>query len=134
MSLSFKNGIETEFGFSQKDYIGKVNPNGNFPVVYKSEETIRNDLNSIDSLYIYTDIVEYQIVGDENAPLLQVVSTTGTRDTVIDKIYDTPQYVPLLRNNIERIDIDIRSDLGKNIQFTSGRVVIKLHFRRKSFY
>ena len=39
-----------------------------------------------------------------------------------------------MRSNIETIEIDIRSDLGEKIQFQSGQVIIKLHFRRKNFY
>ena len=39
-----------------------------------------------------------------------------------------------LFHNIESIEIDIRTDLGKPIYFTSGRVVVKLHFRRKNYF
>ena len=58
----------------------------------------------------------------------------GDNKTFVDKIYDTLHYVPVIRNNIETIDIDIRSELGKPIQFTTGRVITKLHFRKRSYY
>ena len=103
-------------------------------MVYRSDNPVMNSLNSIDTLLIYSPLVDYQYVGDEIAPLLQVVSAEEPQTTFINKIYDTPHYVPVIRNNIETIEIDIRSDLGKPIQFTSGRVVVKLHFKKKNFY
>jgi hypothetical protein len=35
---------------------------------------VRTKINYINALYIYSDICEYQIVGDTEAPLLQMVS------------------------------------------------------------
>jgi hypothetical protein len=46
------------------------------------------------SLYIYSDICEYQLVGDTEAPLLQVVSTTNVNENYVEKIFDLPHYIP----------------------------------------
>jgi hypothetical protein len=128
-TLEFTNGIEREFGFKANNFTGIEG------FTHISDKPIRNIINSIDALYIYSDIVEYQIVGDINAPLLQVVASTETKtNPYVDKIYDSPHYVPVSRTNIESIEIDIRSDLGKPIYFQSGRVMVKLHFRRKHLY
>jgi hypothetical protein len=127
-NLEFINGIEKDFGFNENQLTGRGVD------AFSSDFKVRDSINNIDTFYVYSDIVEYQIVGDINAPLLQVVSSATITGSVIDKIYDTPHYVPVLRNNIETIDIDIRTDLGNPIQFTSGRVVIKLHFRKRSIY
>ena len=128
----FTNGIEAAFGFTESSFIGEVE--NNQVRAYHSQNIVNTKLNKINSLYIYTDIVEYQIVGDVNAPLLQVVSTSYDNANIVEKIYDAPHYIPVLRNNIETIEIDIRSDLGEKIHFQSGQVIIKLHFRRKNFY
>jgi hypothetical protein len=96
---------------------------------------VQTKINYINALYIYSDICQYQIVGDTEAPLLQVVSAIESNDDFyIEKIYDSPHYVPVARNNLENITIDIRSDLGNPIQFQSGRIVVKLHFRKRNYY
>ena len=74
------------------------------------------------------------MVGDTESPLLQVVSTMNSTNDYIEKFFTSPHYVPLARNNLETVEIDIRSDLGKPIQFQSGKVIVKLHFRKRSFY
>ena len=125
--IIFENGLNEVLGFDNNVFEGADD------VIYKSDYKVSNNLNTIYGLYIYTDIAEYQIVGDESAPLLCVTSTSGNTD-IIDKIYDSPHYVKVARNNIETIEIDIRSEFGKPIQFKSGQVVIKLHFRKKFSY
>ena len=45
-----------------------------------------------------------------------------------------PHYIPVSRNNIDTIEIDIRSEFGEPIYFTSGTVVVKLHFKKTNYY
>ena len=42
---------------------------------------------------------------------------------------DRPHYLPVSKNNIEKIEIHITDDLGKMIDFGKEKVVVKLHFR-----
>ena len=102
--------------------------------VFPADQTVGSDFNYIRSLYKYLDICQYQLVGDTEAPLLQVVSTNNTNENYVEIIYDSPHYVPLSRNNLETIEVDIRSDLGEPIQFQSGKVVVKLHFRKIGYF
>ncbi|KAJ8030073.1 hypothetical protein HOLleu_29649 [Holothuria leucospilota] len=69
-------------------------------------------LNAVHHLFVYTDIIESQIVGHVKAPLLKTVPVHG--ESVIDTI-----------------EIDIRDDTGKKVSFERGRVIVKLHFRQK---
>jgi hypothetical protein len=124
--LYFHYKAESIFGFSDKLYEGRIDE-------YISERRY-NKINNINSLYIYSDILEYQYVGDVYAPLLRVVTVENKNNVYVDSIYDSPHYVPVLRNNIETIDIDIRSDNGNQILFQTGKVLVKLHFRRKNLY
>jgi hypothetical protein len=93
-------------------------------------------LSDISNFYVYSDIVDYQFVGNEQAPLLRVIPTgdlvKGLNFT--SKIFDTPHYIPVASIYLDMIEIDIRNHLGLPIYFTSGEVVVKLHFRRKSLY
>jgi hypothetical protein len=93
-------------------------------------------LSDISNFYVYSDIVEYQFVGNEQASLLRIIPTgdlvKGLNFTI--KIFDSPHYIPVARINLAMIEIDIRNHLSLPIYFTSGEVVVKLHFRRKSLY
>jgi len=47
----------------------------------------------------------------------------------IQKINDISHYFPISNNEINSIEIDIKDDTGKEIQFNQERVVVGLHFR-----
>jgi len=49
--------------------------------------------------------------------------------SLLHESYTTPHYVPVKRSNIDTIEIDIKTDSGEAIQFNSGKLLIKLHFR-----
>ena len=130
VTLTFTNKVEKEFGFTASEFVCKKTGD-----VFTSDLKVKNVLNTLNTLYVYSDIVEYQVVGDVNAPLLQVVASNHSSGTTyVDKIYDSPHYVPVSRSNIDSIEINILTEFGRAIQFTSGRVIVKLHFRRKNLF
>ncbi len=84
------------------------------------------------TLFVYCDIVEPQYVGNTRAKLLRAVevpNNTKCGDQIVIK-YDNPHYVPLLVNDFEDIEIDIKDDTGETIPFMFGRTRLKLHFRK----
>ena len=82
------------------------------------------------ALYVYTDVIENQRVGDVSAPLLRIVPTDPKKTGhVITHSYQMPHYLPVKTNYIDTIQIDIRSDFGEKVPFQCGKVVVKLHFR-----
>ena len=127
--IDFTDDIHKEFGFTLKSIQAMQNATS-FHAINK----IPDVLNPINSLYIYSDIVEHQFVGDEVAPLLRVVAVTGSNNygEIVNRIFTSPHYIPVSRNYIETIRLDIRDDTGEKIQFSPGKVLIKLHF--KPFY
>lgn len=78
--------------------------------------------------YIYTDVVDYQYVGNIKAPLLRVVHFP--KDT---RIISFPHihYLPLNKTCISSIRIYIRDVEGRSYPFTNGTAMFKLHFRKK---
>lgn len=89
-------------------------------------------VGGMDSLWIYSDIVMPQMVGNRSVPLLRVIPARGNDygETVVVN-YEHPQFLPLSRNTIQSIDIKICNTYGiASIPFGSD-VFIKLHFRRK---
>lgn len=89
----------------------------------------------INHVYVYSDIAKYVMVGDQVAPLLRIVplqSYVGNnRLDHYTHIYNNPHYVPVSRQHIESIHIDLRSDTGQYVPFTTGRSFVKVHFRQK---
>ena len=133
--FTFYDEIEQVFGFSRSQYIGgKTTREKQF--VIPSHKTLNQNASEISNFYIYSDIVDYQIVGDEQTPLLRIVPTGSVSKGINSnsKIFDSPHYLPVSRNNIDTIEIDIRNHFGEPILFTTGEVVVKLHFKRKSYY
>ena len=101
VTLNFENDMHKTFGFLERQYKGlKKQPNGK-RVVFKSEGTLNNYLNEINIFYVYSDIVEYQVVGDVNAPLLRLVASNQTNGLkFMSKVFDSPHYLPVSRNNM----------------------------------
>lgn len=83
------------------------------------------------TLYIYTDIVDHQIVGDAYVPLLRCIPVQGKAGDCINNIYDKPHYIPLNKHHIDTITIEIKADQNKNVPFRFGKVIVKLHFRTR---
>ena len=92
------------------------------------------DINcNLKTLYVYCDICEPQYVGDSRTKLLKTVEVPDNSkygDQVFLN-YSNPHYVPLLVNEFEQIEIDIKDDTDCRIPFMFGRTRLKLHFRKR---
>ena len=83
------------------------------------------------SLYVYCNVCAPQIVGDVYAPLLRCVPIRGNRGEHIMKTYSDPHYISVTDRQVDVIEINIRDDAGELVPFTFGKLVCKLHFRRR---
>ena len=100
------------------------------------------DIVRIHSLINYSDIVEYNIVGDTKAPLLRCfpfilnlkggdIITTG--QCMNYQTFTNLQFRPLLKNSFHSIHIDMRDPSGEKIPFLSvGITCLVLMFRKTS--
>ncbi|GBN09809.1 hypothetical protein AVEN_224484-1 [Araneus ventricosus] len=79
-------------------------------------------------LFLYTEIVESQTVGDVFAPLFRIVNVTGSDGEMVYVQYDRPYYISLSRKIIDTIEIVIRTHRGER-----GRSYVKLHLRQIYF-
>ena len=96
----------------------------------------------IHHLMIYTDLIEYNNVGDTKAPLLRCfpfISKLKSGDIIITghyKNYQTfsnLQFRPLLKNSFHSIHIDLRDTSGEKILFVSvGITRLVLMFQKAS--
>ena len=92
------------------------------------EPTFAYDIVRIHSLMIYTDIVEYNIVGDTKAPLLRCfpfISKLKSGDIITTgqymnyQTFSNLQFRRLLKNSFHSIHIDLRDTSGEKILFVS---------------
>ena len=91
------------------------------------------ELNAgLQSLFVYCDIVEPNLVGDTSAQLLRVVEIPPKSEfgEPITLNYDRPHFIPIQKCSFDTVEIDIKDDLGENIDFQYGRVLIKLILRK----
>lgn len=78
---------------------------------------------------VYTNIVEAQHVGDFLVPLLRIVKIGGQYGDVVTLSYNKLHYVPVNKQRIQNIHIELKTDLNHLIRFTYGKTICKLHFR-----
>nr|XP_015840030.1 PREDICTED: uncharacterized protein LOC107398959 [Tribolium castaneum] len=122
-SLSFSPTLSLQLGFK---------PDTN--VLNKTSTHPANILLGLPSqLFVYSDIIEPQLVGDILAKVIRTVVINnkyyiyGTHHT---QIFSHPHYVPVLKREFENIEIDIRSSTGEKVPFQFGTLCVKLHFKK----
>ena len=101
-----------------------------------------HDIVRIHFLMIYTDLIEYNIVGDTKTPLLRCfpfISKLKSGDIITSgqymnyQIFSNLQFRPLLKNSFHNIHIDLRDTSGEKIPFVSvGITRLVLMFRKAS--
>jgi hypothetical protein len=87
----------------------------------------------IRQLYVYTNIIEQSIVGNQKAPILRVVNVVGEHGQIQEAIYSTEFHFKLQTKRISEIRIEIRSSTGKPVKFQWGNTIAILHFKRSLF-
>ena len=92
------------------------------------EPTFAHDIVRIHSLMIYTDIVEYNIVEETDAPFLRCfpfISKFKSDDIITfgqylnSQTFGNLQFRRLLKNSLHSIHIDLRDTSGEKIPFVS---------------
>ena len=85
----------------------------------------------IDSLYVYCDICEPQIVGNSLERLLRIIPVKGSYGDIVMETFTLPHYINVLHKSFSTIQVSIKSDVDLPIPFSFGKCVVKLHFRKK---
>ena len=100
-----------------------------------SGETVGYKIADIDAgmtaLFVYTNIIQSQLVGDTRAPLLRVVPLIGgSKNRYQAEEFMHVHYLPTINTNTDLITVDIRRDNGSAVSFMSGKLIAKLRFRK----
>ena len=90
-------------------------------------------------IFIYTNIFEYQYVGDAKAPLLRVIDSKQRlkNGSVCELepthriVFSNLDYKKLLSNKIQSISIELRTEKGQLVPFSgTGKVILTLQFKK----
>ena len=84
-------------------------------------------------MYVYSDVIKPQPHPDGNVAILRTIAVEGkpNQDYLLRR-FQKVYYMPLTKHNISTIAFKILDDTGKQIGFDFGKVLIMLHFRKKS--
>lgn len=85
----------------------------------------------VDTMYVYCDVIEYQITGDSMQQLLRTVPVSGVFGETVVQEYTTPHYVRLLSKDFSTITFSIKDHVDRLIPFAYGTVILKLHFKNE---
>ena len=86
---------------------------------------------TVPTLFVYCDILQYVVVGNIMAPLLRMVDMKRKR--TYGKMQETlaaPLYVPLQKKHFDTIEINIMTDTGEPVHFAHRKSVTVLEFKR----
>jgi hypothetical protein len=92
-------------------------------------------LRMVHSLWVYSNITQYQQVGDAKVPLLGIVPAQNNHTDRVHYTFNPVHFQALNRNHISEISIQIVDDRGNRIPFIKSRyennLVCCLRFRRR---
>lgn len=81
------------------------------------------------TLFVYTDIITHQLVGDSYVQLLRTVEISGKNNDIITRGYTRPDYIPVCSQHFDSVSISILTDQSRPVKFKYGKCVVRLHFR-----
>ena len=120
--LQFSPILALQLGFDPDRNIIKQAKSLKFPAL---------DIGYPQQIFLYTDIIDYQMVGDLKAPLLRIASIPEVRYGRMKTITLNPvHYLPLSKYNFNSIELHLKDHTGKDISFAFGTCTVKLHFQR----
>ncbi len=117
ISMSFRGRLATILGMTLKP-LGGLNyhkePDFTANVIMYAPHQC--DINAgFYTMYVYTDIIQYQAVGDSYVPLLRCVHITGKGNDAVIARYDNPHYASISKDHITSIVIELYQLLGYSI-------------------
>lgn len=86
----------------------------------------------ISSMYIYSDLTEYQIVGDTLVPILGIVPIPADGKALPYWSFNPPYYFTVKKKDFNSVEIQLNTETGLKFPFIgTGNAEVRLHFRKK---
>ena len=80
--------------------------------------------------FLYCDLIEYQSIGNQKAPLLRIMPADENDTSQVETIqFEHLYYYRITKNIISHIVPEIRSEFGELIQFKYADPLYVFHFR-----
>ena len=86
------------------------------------------NVETVNAIYVYCNVIEYRSVGYTLAPLIGVLPVTRKPGAYVSK-GTTNTIHPVLKKNFSDIYISLCDDEAKQIRFCKGKVMVTLHSR-----
>jgi hypothetical protein len=92
-----------------------------------------NGFPSLETIFVYSDICEEQVIGDQRGQLLKLVPVTVKKGERQCNEYPRPTYVQVMPTSLPNIEISIHDRTGREVQIwdENSFVTTVLHFRRR---
>jgi hypothetical protein len=89
---------------------------------------------SVHALFVYTNIIKSSIVGGKKAQLIRIIPLENPSNNSVGSMksltFNPFLFYPLKQNYLDTIEIQIRDNSGRLINFQSGKTIITLFFRQ----
>lgn len=87
--------------------------------------------NNVNTMYIYCDAVDYSIVGNAKANLLQCIPLPAATDygKMQSRSFNPVRYIPIANDHIDCIYIELLDEFGHPLNFNFGSTVVTLHVK-----
>jgi hypothetical protein len=82
------------------------------------------------SIHVYCSLICDTHVADKKTPLLRTLPLRGSRDSLTCETIAEPNYVGVKTLTFRTIEVNLRTETGDPISFTSGHSIATLRFRR----
>ena len=123
-TIKFDHSLQFLFGFDSQRKIQKGINIGDYNIDIR---------NSQSSFFVYCNLIQLQTVGNSLKPLLRTVPVVSSAlGNIVHKAFSSPHYVDVLTRQFDTVEIWIANDSGELIDFQFGKVILKLHFRRRT--
>ena len=87
------------------------------------------------AMFIYSDIVKYQMVSDTQVPVMGIVPSDGEHADRRTFVFNPAIYIPLATDELDTIEIDIRTPQGIYFPFwPESNVMVRLDVRPQLVY
>lgn len=124
-SALFSPKLHYMLGISSGRWVHLSSSGGGFITEYPPDLTA-----GFNTLFVYCNLIEPQIVGNELLPLLRTVSIKGKQGDFVSEIFQSPHYVKIQTKTFDTVEISLKNDLSEHVKFNFGKVIVKLHLRQ----
>ena len=88
-------------------------------------------LDDLQTVYIFSDVIDYQIVGNSKAMLMGVFQNKGKHGAQQSWQFNPFQDIDMPSSTSPSITMRICTPTGEDVNLMSGDTLCRIHFRRK---